>query len=167
MIVVRACVLILCLSASASAQDPAALRTLIDARYDDVQWITTAALAAQLRSDEPPLLLDVRTAEEFAVSHIRGARRLDPDTPNFDVLPLQPNTRVVVYCSVGYRSAAVIEGLRARGVTDIKNLVGGLFEWANEGRALHARSGRVQRVHPYDETWGRLLRPERRAQLSN
>ena len=40
-----------------------------------------------------------------------------------------------------------------------------IFEWANEGRPV-VRDGReVEAVHPYDAVWGRLLAPERRADL--
>jgi 3-mercaptopyruvate sulfurtransferase SseA len=67
-----------------------------------------------------------------------------------------PGTSVIVYCSVGYRSARLAQRLRARGY-EVSNLEGSIFEWANEDRALYQGDRRVSGVHPYDSTWGRLL----------
>ncbi|MCA9545382.1 MAG: hypothetical protein KC613_13355 [Myxococcales bacterium] len=49
---------------------------IVGAKFDDVSHIDTATAAARLAGPAPPLLLDVRTAEEYAVSHLPGARRL-------------------------------------------------------------------------------------------
>lgn len=127
------------------AQGPTSLRPAIDALHPDGQWVETAELSGWLRSDDPPLLLDVRTPAEFAVSHLRGARRVDPDVPDLASLRLPQNARVVVYCSVGYRSAEIADRLRERGVTRVYNLLGGIFEWANEDRPLYHEGARVRR----------------------
>ena len=72
----------------------------------------------------------------------------------------------MVYCSVGVRSAGVARRLRAAGFAEVENLEGSVFRWANEGRPLVAAGGAATDVvHPYDAAWGRLLRPERRADL--
>ena len=48
--------------------------------------------------------------------------------------------------------------MRRHGVyTNVRNLDGSIFQWANEGRPLVRGNQRVQDVHPYDENWGRLL----------
>jgi len=140
---------------------PRDLRAAIDAAHD-VPWIETAALAERMQRPGL-LLLDVRTEDEFATSHLRGAVRVDPDRPNLDALP--DADEAVVYCSVGWRSAAVGEQLEARGVR-VRNLAGGIFAWANEGRPVYREGRRVNDVHPYDATWGRLLDASHRAQLS-
>lgn len=109
------------------------------------------------------LLLDVRTQEEFEVSHLESALRVEPGTTDFTDLALPPDTLVVAYCSVGYRSAAVVDAVQQAGFEAVFNLEGGLFQWANEGRPLSRNGERVNKVHPYDEAWGHLLRPELRA----
>ncbi len=151
----------------ACAQDPASLKPLISAKYPDVRWVTTKTLAQWLRhpKQKRPVLLDVRTSDEYAVSTIRGARRLDPATPDIESLKVAPDARVVVFCSVGYRSAAVVEKLAAAGIKDVYNVEGGIFQWSNEGRPLFRGKTRVTRVHPYDRVWGRMLNPEHRALL--
>ena len=140
----------------------------IAARYPGVRTVTTGALAAEL-GDRGPLLLDAREADEYAVSHLPGARRVDPDASAGSLAAalggVARDRPVVVYCSVGIRSAGVAERLAAAGFTDVRNLEGSIFRWANEGRPLERGGGAADRVHPYDATWGRLLDPARRAPL--
>jgi 3-mercaptopyruvate sulfurtransferase SseA len=70
-----------------------------------------------------------------------------------------------VYCSVGYRSARIVERLRAAGHSDVRNLRGSIFQWANEGRPVVRGDSTVHKVHPFDATWGRLLNADLRADL--
>ena len=72
---------------------------------------------------------------------------------------------IVTYCSVGYRSAGVAQRLRAAGFTQVYNLEGSLFRWANEGRPLYRGDTLVHQVHPYDRVWGTLLKEELRAYI--
>lgn len=145
--------------------DWAALKEEIRTAYPDVPHITTDSLTAWLaRPGPPPLLLDVRTGAEFAVSHLRRARRIDPDTHDLALLhDLARDAPIVAYCSVGYRSAAMAERLRAAGFTNVVNLEGSIFAWANEGRPVYRDDRVVRQVHPYDETWGELLKEDLRA----
>ena len=91
--------------------DWAALKETIRAAHPDVRHISSDSLATWLASPVPaPLLFDVRAEAEFAVSHLQGARRIDPDTRDFALLqdlPLDPP--MVTYCSVGYRSSEMAQ----------------------------------------------------------
>ncbi len=109
-----------------------------------------------------PLLLDVRSSDEFQVSHLRGAVRVDPEHPDLEALQLPEDAPIFVYCSVGYRSAAVAQQLTASGADEVYNLKGGIFAWANEGRPIIRDGERASAVHPYDGIWGQLLRRELR-----
>lgn len=148
-----------------------AVDALIERDFPAVTSISTESLAAWLATSTrvPPLLLDAREPEEYAVSHLPGARRIDPDVSAEALaaaLPedLDPHRPVVVYCSVGYRSARVADRLAAVGVRDVRNLEGSIFRWANEGRPVVRDGELVQTVHPYDGTWGRLLHRDLRVQ---
>ncbi len=134
--------------------------------FPDVPQLTTDALAQRLAHGERVVLLDVRTEAEYAVSHLRGAQRVDPDHPDLAALADLPrDAPIVAYCSVGYRSSALVEKLQRQGFTNVANLKGSLFRWANEGRPV-VRDGRdVGVVHPYNATWGRLLDKVRRADV--
>lgn len=141
------------------AESPNALRLAIDALHPGVPWVDSATLAQWLTQPEGRqlVLLDVRETSEFDVSHLRGARRVSPDARDMAALRLPRTATIIVYCSVGYRSAALGQRLRAAGYQQVFNLQGGIFQWANEGRDLHRGSTPVNQVHPYDREWGRLL----------
>jgi rhodanese-related sulfurtransferase len=137
-------------------------------RFPKVTWITTAQLAGWLadRQRQPPVLLDVRTEEEWNVSHLPGARRVDPNAPLEEVIRGMPkDTAIVTYCAVGYRSGALATKLRGAGFTKVWNLEGSIFQWANEHRPLVSGEKPVTTVHPYSSLWGRLLSDDARAPL--
>jgi rhodanese-related sulfurtransferase len=138
-----------------------AVEHMIASDFPDVATVSTDSLAERLSDDSAPrpVLLDARSPEEYAVSHLPGAHRVDPAAdahPSLDTLAA--DTPLVVYCSVGYRSAGVAQALRDQGFTNVANLKGSIFRWANEGRPVYRDDDRrVAAVHPYDATWGRLL----------
>lgn len=135
----------------------------IEAQYPDVASITTDSLAVWLEADSTarPILLDTRSPDEFAVSHLKGAVRVDPDAETFPALDtLDRQTPIVAYCSVGYRSSEVASRLEAAGFTNVHNLRGSIFLWANEGRPVFRGERKVEEVHPYNAAWGRLLRED-------
>lgn len=114
--------------------------------------------AASAEADQI-LFLDAREEKEFAVSHIAGARFVGYD--HFDVnacADVDKNRRIVVYCSVGYRSEKISEKLLAAGFTNVSNLYGGIFEWVNQGHPVYDRNGPTKRVHAYSRTWGIWLK---------
>jgi len=133
---------------------------LIANDYPAAQSITTDSLAVWLSDDtvDTPVLLDVRQEEEFAVSHIEGALRINPSTTDFTFLEHRTrDTPIVAYCSVGYRSAAIVERLQEAGFTNVHNLEGSIFKWKNEGGRVVRDGAPVDEVHPYDGIWGQLL----------
>jgi len=146
----------------------AKMKALVHARFPDVNHLNTAQLAAWLADADrvQPVLLDVRSSAEFTVSHLPGARHVDPQSAAAELIPSLPANRpVVLYCSVGYRSAHYATRLRKAGFTHVVNLEGSLFQWANEGRPLAREGGAARQVHPYGESFGKLLKPELRAPI--
>lgn len=136
---------------------------MIASDHPDVRHLSTDSLAKWLETESvpPPVLLDVREREEFAVSHLHGAHRVAPDSDLGPLLAQFPrDTSIVTYCSVGYRSAAMAERLQEAGFTNVTNLEGSIFRWANESRPLYRKGRRVRAVHPYDRLWGQLLDDE-------
>ena len=140
----------------------------IAAKFPEVPSITTGELAALLadKRAEKPLLLDVRTRAEFDVSHLQGAHHVEPDSEPAQLqLTVIKQAPIVTYCSVGYRSAAFARKLRAAGFTNVRNLEGSIFQWANEDRPLVKDGKPAQTVHPYDAIWGTLLKEEKREKI--
>lgn len=133
-------------------------------RYADVQQVTTGELE-HVRLTGHLILLDVREPAEYAVSHLEGAIRVDPDAPADAVLaavgPIAEDTPVVVYCSVGVRSSRLAEraqaALKSAGASSVANLRGGIFAWHDERRPLVDARGPTDAVHGFDAKWARLI----------
>lgn len=137
-------------------------------QFPQVAWITTRELANWLedRRRQPPVLLDVRTRDEWNVSHLPGARRVDPGASAEMALPnANRDIETIVYDAIGYRSAELAARLRAAGFTHVRCLDGSIFQWANEHRPLVRNGDPVTRVHPYTQYWGRLLSDDLKAPL--
>lgn len=160
-----------------------ALLKTIRAKYPEVKQVSTEALAQRLavsgsstassaassavssaESLKQIVLLDTRTPEEYRVSRIGNAINVSPDATEFPMLDSLPkDTPIVAYCSVGYRSSEIAQRLADAGFTNVENLEGSIFKWANEGRPVQSSTGPVQEVHPYNPVWGKFLQKELRA----
>lgn len=118
---------------------------------------------AASRDSASLIFLDAREPEEYAVSHIAGSVPVGSDHFTLDSLPkLSKNARILVYCSVGYRSEKVTEQLAAAGYTHVSNLYGGIFEWVNQGHPVVDEQGPTNRVHAFSPAWGVWLRKGKR-----
>ncbi|MGB9337740.1 MAG: rhodanese-like domain-containing protein [Polyangiales bacterium] len=158
-------VLGLTMSFAMAARNANAWKALISVRFPEVRWVDPRTLATWMEYAEPNglVLIDVRSPEEQALSQLRGAQALDPSNPDIAALAIPEDAKVVVYCSIGYRSAAIVQDLERAGAQNVYNLEGGLFDWANQGRPIYRGEARVLEVHPYNGLWGLLLREDRRA----
>ena len=102
--------------------------------------------------------MDIREPEEYAVSSLPNAQLATTAVDALALLDGIPRDRaIVVYCSVGYRSADVARQLMAAGFSEVYNLEGSIFAWANEGRAVVRSNEVVREVHPFNRKWGQLL----------
>ena len=145
---------------SASSLDEATVDEMIRRDFPEVSQIPPESLLVWQSKNRTisPFLLDVREPEEYAVSHLQGARRAVSDREALDILKAAPrDTLVVLYCSVGYRSSALADTLQRQGFTNVHNLEGSIFAWANRGLPVYRGNKQVSAVHPFDETWGQML----------
>lgn len=102
----------------------------------------------ELPDEQRPVVIDVRSREEFEVSHLAGVMWADSSRDITAIVCHLPSQQpIVLYCSVGIRSSEAAQKLLDSGSTHVFNLKGSIFQWANEGRAV-VRSGKVVReVH--------------------
>jgi rhodanese-related sulfurtransferase len=137
-----------------------AIRRITDYKFPNGKWVDATELV-HWRADPgraPPVVLDARTEDEYAVSHLQGAVRIDPYKPSLRPLRgFSKDTAIVLYSSVGYRGARVADFLARQGYSQVYNLEGGEFLWANEGRPVFRQDRPTAEVHPYNPTWGLLL----------
>jgi len=80
------------------------------------------------------LLLDVRSAEEFAAGHIRGARNVPAAqlAGSADSLKRYRDKPVIVYCEQGVSALGAMRALTQQGFGQVVNLRGGLRAWRAE-----------------------------------
>ncbi len=150
---------------SAAARRLRMVEALIGTLYRRV-GVATPAQLAHLRTTAPGqvVLIDVRAAAEYAVSHIANARRVDPALPTTAMLAAAGDIRgrtVVCYCAVGLRSARFVARhahvLGQAGAKAVHHLSGGVFRWHNEFRPLVDAYGPTDRLHPVSTPWHRLI----------
>ena len=138
--------------------------------FPEVEHISTATLSTLIRSAEVGieslLLIDCRTGEEFQISHLPGALHLETVETvkrHLSEAVEKPQT-IVVYGSVGNRSAKFARQLEEAGHSSIRNVIGSIFSWANEDRPLVDGEGNpADKVHPFNKFWSRHLKEEKRA----
>jgi phage shock protein E len=101
--------------------------------------ITTVSpdAAASIIDDAPDdlVILDVRTAEEFAEGHIEGAIQLDFYRPDFadQLAELDPAVPYVVYCRSGNRSGQTLPIMESLGFSSATDVEGGILAWQASG----------------------------------
>lgn len=148
-------------------QSLAAQTTSIREAFPEVEHISPRTLSYLRVSGVSLLIVDVRTGEEYSVSHIRDAinlktaaeveKELESRIPAPDL--------IVVYGSIGKRSAELADELRRAGHPGVRNLAGSIFQWANEGRPLVGPEGKpATKVLSAARYQKLLLDPERRAE---
>lgn len=96
--------------------------------------VAPAGLAALIEVDNGPLLLDVRTAEEFAGGHVPGALLIPvqelPD--RLDQIAAFKDRGVVAYCERGGRARKALEILEAAGFSNLTLLDGSMQRFRRE-----------------------------------
>lgn len=125
----------------------------IDQQYPFIKNIDVNSLKTSLDQGRLFILIDVREEDEFAVSHLPNAVNITKAA----AVNYPKDSQIVVYCSVGVRSADFAEKLGDLGFTRVLNLRGSIFSWGNNGYPLVRGNKAVRVVHPYNKKWGKLL----------
>jgi uncharacterized membrane protein YdjX (TVP38/TMEM64 family)/rhodanese-related sulfurtransferase len=112
-------------------------------RAAPVPALDIAGLAARLAGAEPPLVLDVRDATDYAAGHIDGARNLPLPELKARLAELDPwrARPVAVICRTDKRSAKAVALLSAAGFQDVALVTQGMQRWAGEGRPQQPAAG--------------------------
>ena len=78
-------------------------------------------------SKEPHVLIDIREESEWAAGHASGAMQLGKGIIERDIETKVPgkDTKLVLYCGGGFRSALSADALRQMGYTNVISLDGG------------------------------------------
>lgn len=131
---------------------PFVYHTFIDLMNPSFETVSNTTI----EQDANILILDTRSKPEFEVSHIPNALWVGfEEFERSKIIHFPKDTAIVVYCSVGYRSALIGQELEKAGFTNVKNLYGGIFEWLNKGLLITNQEGQaVDTVHGFSPFWG-------------
>lgn len=98
---------------------------------DDFYSVKSDKLAEELTGTTLPVIIDVRSAEEWTKDgYIKDATNI-PFSDFFASLDKVPakDQRIVVLCASGHRGSIIMMAMRLMGYTDVVNLAGGLGAW--------------------------------------
>lgn len=104
--------------------------------YDKPHYRTlTANEAANLIRDQSPLILDVRTPQEYRSGRIENSLLIPVQElqRRYAELSEYKNDDIFIYCATGNRSTVAAKILIDNGFTRIHNLRYGIYEWEKNG----------------------------------
>ena len=91
-------------------------------------------------------LLDVREEDEWTAGHAPGAHHLPMMELPARIAEVPTDRDVAVICRSGGRSAQVVAYLMRNGWDQVRNVAGGMNEWAAAGRPVVGGNGQPGRV---------------------
>jgi rhodanese-related sulfurtransferase len=96
--------------------------------------ISQTELLNLLDTPDQPLILDVRTADEYADGHVPNAVNIHfrDLSDHLDELKAQNPSSIVVYCEVGVRAAFAERTLEKAGFDPVLHLSGDMRGWRNQ-----------------------------------
>jgi sulfur-carrier protein adenylyltransferase/sulfurtransferase len=94
--------------------------------------ITPVELKKRLDSGDKLFILDVREPNEYQINRIPGSTLIPlGDLPRrYQELP--SDVEIIAHCKMGGRSAKAQDFLKSVGITNVKNLKGGILEWVDK-----------------------------------
>ncbi len=104
--------------------------------------VSPAVVDELSRRVDAPLLLDVRSAEEFAAGHVKGAVNIPHDQVAKRLSEIDARRWVLVYCQSG-RRAGLAEGVLADAGFDVRQVDGSWARWKAEERPVHMPAAAV------------------------
>jgi rhodanese-related sulfurtransferase len=95
--------------------------------------VTAAGLREELAGAAPPVVLDVRSDEEWEAGHVRGAVHVPVDELRDRAGSLPRGRRIAVHCRSGFRAHLALRTLKELGFPDVVNVTGGWLSMSAEG----------------------------------
>ena len=94
-----------------------------------------AIMFSELVATAGVTVIDVRTPEEFAISHIQGAVNYNVEGPDFanQIAALDPAGIYAVHCQSGNRSQPAVAQMSSAGLENIYELDSGISGWESAG----------------------------------
>lgn len=108
-----------------------------------LQQVDAKTFSEKIHEQNNPVILDVRTPQEFEGGYIAGAINIDYNSNEFSqkVNKLDKEETVFVYCLSGGRSSSAAGEMRKNGFKNVIELKGGILKWKAAGLDIAAGSG--------------------------
>ena len=108
---------------------------LVNDAKSRVKETNAADVKKRRAAGEKFLLVDVREESEWKDGHAAEAIHLGKGIIERDIAKLIPdtNTKVILYCGGGYRSALAADNIQKMGYSNVESMDGGFRAWVDEG----------------------------------
>lgn len=83
----------------------------------------------QLLSEDNVTVLDIRTPDEFEMSHISNAIHIETGYLSAKIKDLDPEKHYLVMCGGGYRASLAASFMKNNGFMRVSNILGGMTAW--------------------------------------
>ncbi len=97
-------------------------------------------LAARLAGADPPLVLDVRTDQEWNAGHIDGAWHIHGGLLEDRIAEVPRDREVAVICGTGYRASIAASFLKRAGCEQVTNVLGGMTAYQEAATPTERRA---------------------------
>ncbi len=104
--------------------------------------ISQKELLERIEAKTAPLILDVRSVEEYAAAHIPGAINIPHDQLKARLAEVETHKdkEIVVHCRSGYRAGVAGKLLRKAGFVQIRDLDGHMVAWEASGYPIQTKT---------------------------
>lgn len=92
--------------------------------------ISVKELSKLIESGNSPTIIDVREAEELSISSLSDAIHIPINQLGEKLSQFSEEDELVIMCRSGARSHSVTLAMVNAGFINVKNLIGGINEWA-------------------------------------
>ena len=108
---------------------------IVDDAKSRIRQIDIDGYKSMLAAGDTHVLIDVREDREFAAAHAAGATHLSKGIIERDVERTVPDkdTKMVLYCGGGFRSALAADSLQKMGYSNVISLDGGWHAYEVSG----------------------------------
>lgn len=104
---------------------------LVDDAKIRIKETNIGTVKKMLDANEDFVFIDVREESEWNNNRIPGAIYIGKGILEREIEEMVPNenTKIVLYCGGGYRSALSAENLQKMGYKNVYSMIGGISEW--------------------------------------
>jgi rhodanese-related sulfurtransferase len=123
-------------TAAAPSKQEQLLAAMLENLKNPYDSVAVSKFVEELEGGSNPVVIDVRTADQFAAGHLPHAINI----PQADLaarageLPENRDAPIVMVCAIGRTSKETTLYLKSLGYRHVRNLKGGITEWIRKGQ---------------------------------